>query len=326
MGPLFLLAASGTAALAAKALRVVLRERRGGVVALLYHRVRTPESYEQLRGPERNFSVRADRFEEQIRWLVERGSTFVTLDRLHRIVTGLEPAPPRCVAVTFDDGSASVAELAAPILARYGVPATVFVTADPAAWVFEDQPRLTTDALRSLRDAGWSIGAHGLSHHGLNECHDEGLARELSESRALLEAELEAPVRDMAVPLNFYDERVLAAARRAGYRMVFTANPGSLLPGDRDHELRRIAVEGGQTLRDLEGSLRPMALARRRLVHAAKRLPPRLLGEARWMPLRRAIFHSPLGPWLTARHLGNALTGLAVVWCGVLVVLALSPL
>lgn len=326
MGPLFAVAAAGTAAVGAAVLRTVARERRGGVVSLLYHRVRQPEAYEALRGPERNFSVRSDRFEEQVRWLVARGSTFLTLDALHAVAAGQRPVPPRAVALTFDDGSASVAELAAPILARYGVPATVFVTADPAAWVFEDQARLDTHALRALVAQGWSVGAHGLSHHGLSELDDDALRHELVESRRRLEAELGVPVRDMAVPLNFYDARVLRAAEAAGYRMVFTANPGSVLPGDPLVELRRVAVEGGQTLDELQRSLRPLALARRRLVHAAKRVPPKLLGEARWMPLRRALFHSPLGPWLTARHLGQALSVVAVLWGGVLVLLAVSPL
>ena len=37
------------------------------------------------------------------------------------------PFPPRAVAITFDDGFASVGTLAAPILARYGLTATVYV-------------------------------------------------------------------------------------------------------------------------------------------------------------------------------------------------------
>jgi hypothetical protein len=56
----------------------------------------------------------------------------------------------------------------------------------------------------------------------------------------------------------------------------------------------------------------------RRVLAALKKLPPKLLGERLWMPLRERIFASALGPWLSFRHLRVAL-----VACAGLAVLAL---
>ncbi|MBD8531332.1 MULTISPECIES: polysaccharide deacetylase family protein [unclassified Massilia] len=39
-----------------------------------------------------------------------------------------EPIPPRSVCITFDDGYRSIHDLALPVLRRFGLPATVFVT------------------------------------------------------------------------------------------------------------------------------------------------------------------------------------------------------
>jgi peptidoglycan/xylan/chitin deacetylase (PgdA/CDA1 family) len=49
---------------------------------------------------------------------------------LHEAVQMLatERMPPRAVAISFDDGYRSIHDLAMPILARHGLPATVFVT------------------------------------------------------------------------------------------------------------------------------------------------------------------------------------------------------
>ena len=50
----------------------------------------------------------------------------------------------------------------------------------------------------------------------------------------------------------------------------------------------------------------------RRVLNALKKLPPKLLGERLWMPLRERLF-GLLGPWLTFRYLRLALLGLAAV-------------
>jgi peptidoglycan/xylan/chitin deacetylase (PgdA/CDA1 family) len=325
MGPLFVIAAAGTAAALATVARAFWRERSPGVAVLLYHRVRTPEAYAELVGAERNFSVKTDEFEAQLDSLRADGATFLDLAALRDVLAGRRPVPHRAVAITFDDGSLSVLTEAAPRLLARQIPATVFVTTDPSAWVFDEQRRMTTAELLALRAYGFSLGAHGHSHHGLNEFDDASLAKELTESRTSLEATLGEVVDTMAVPLNFYDGRVLRAAASAGFRLVFTANPGRVRPGDRLTELRRIAVEGGMTLDVFRLSLEPGALALRRIVNLMKRVPPTLLGERRWMPLRARLFKSPLGPYLTARRLGRALILGSVVWAGALVVLALSP-
>lgn len=325
MGPLFVIAAAGTAATLGVAARTFWRERRPGVAVLLYHRVRRPDEYAALVGAERNFSVRTDAFEAQLDWLIAEGATFLDLAGLRSVLDGRAPVPTNAVAITFDDGSLSVLTEAAPRLHARRIPATVFVTTDPAAWVFDEQRAMTAAELAELAALGFTIGAHGHSHHGLDGLDAEALRSELSESRRVIGGLANGAPDAMAVPLNFYDDRVLAAARDAGFELVFTANPGRARPGDDRSELRRIAVEGGMTVSALRASLSPRALALRRLVHLAKRLPPKVLGEARWMPLRARLFRSPLGPYFTARRLGQALIGGAVVWAGVLVVLAMSP-
>ncbi|MGA8580151.1 MAG: polysaccharide deacetylase family protein, partial [Bryobacteraceae bacterium] len=50
--------------------------------------------------------------------------------------------PPRAVLVTFDDGYASVSEWAAPLCAKFGVPAVFFLNA-----AFLDNHRLAPDSL-----------------------------------------------------------------------------------------------------------------------------------------------------------------------------------
>ena len=98
-----------------------------------------------------------------------------------------------------------------------------------------------------LHEAGIEIASHTVSHPALSQCDDETLAFELWESRRELESHLGIPVEVVAYPFGGpgeYDERVMCAAARSGYRLaasyVSGRNPFSSLAV---YELRRLHVE-----------------------------------------------------------------------------------
>ena len=143
------------------------------------------------------------------------------------------------VALTFDDAYRSVLTRAKPILDRYGMRASVYVPTDwigrgePMTWPGIEQwlggphePELACmgwDELRELAGAGWEIGSHTRSHPRLAEIDDEAkLADELEGSRQVLEDGMGGPCVSIAYPYGSHDERVVAAAERAGYELGLT--------------------------------------------------------------------------------------------------------
>jgi peptidoglycan/xylan/chitin deacetylase (PgdA/CDA1 family) len=283
---------------------------RPGVAVLLYHRLVEDPLYESLPLPESVFSIPVSRFREQIEYLARAGYQTLSLERFERILSGTEPPPPRAALITFDDGCESVFRLAAPILRSHRMPAVVFVTSDPASRVFlapESQRRLSDEEIRQLDGLGIACGSHGLSHAGLGDLDDAELRRELEESRLALGSVVGRGITSLALPLNSYTPRVLAAARAAGYRHIFSSNPGLVRPGDDPSCLRRILVNGAAPLEEFAGELAGAGLRLRRLLAWLKRLPPRWIGYRRWMPLRERLFRSPVGRFLTPRSLGRTL-------------------
>lgn len=143
-------------------------------------------------------------------------------------------APARPVVLTFDDGYADFHERALPLLARYGFPATLFVT---TGWLRDAGPyaagrplgrTLSWSELEEATAAGVEIGGHGHSHAQLDQLGDRALRAELRQGRELLEQRLGRPVPTMAYPYGYSSARVRRAARAAGYAAACAV--GNALP------------------------------------------------------------------------------------------------
>jgi hypothetical protein len=72
-------------------------------------------------------TIEPEPFEAQLRHLQRNGYRTIDADALLRHLTGEEPAPPRAVMLTIDDGRKSIWTYGFPLLRRYGFNATVFL-------------------------------------------------------------------------------------------------------------------------------------------------------------------------------------------------------
>jgi len=152
-------------------------------------------------------------------------------------------AAPR-VALTFDDGFASLHSDALPVLREAGAPATLFLT---TGWLGRDNrwpgqpafapvfPMLRWDQVEALAAAGFTIEAHAVNHPDLRALSDDALEPELAECDAAIAARLGRAPRGFAYPYGWHDDRVVAAVRRR-YRFAVTTRM-ALLPDDEDLDL-----------------------------------------------------------------------------------------
>ncbi len=155
--------------------------------------------------------------------------SYVTGDGLFRehadLYSGLlAAASPVTPVITFDDGHESNFTLAAPVLEARGLTAHFFIT---VGWTSTRPGYMDWSQIRTLQQAGHSIGAHGWSHIFLTRCTDAQLQIELSRARLTLEDHLGVPVTTMSLPGGRANRRVFQACRAAGYNRVFTSAPRS---------------------------------------------------------------------------------------------------
>lgn len=147
-----------------------------------------------------------ERFRALLHTLAGAGFSFATLDEV------LGPAPPeKALAITFDDGYASVLEQALPVLEALDAPAHVFVpTAFVEARSFENRPAvmLSWDGLKTLNDAGVSIENHSHSHRDFRYLSADDIRQECDAADDHIETHIGERPRYFAYPLGRFDQRV----------------------------------------------------------------------------------------------------------------------
>jgi peptidoglycan/xylan/chitin deacetylase (PgdA/CDA1 family) len=109
---------------------------------------------------------------------------------------------------------------------------------------------LSWDELKSFAcDPLVTIGAHTISHCNLAKRSEADAHREITESRARIEAALQRPVVHLAYPYgdrSAAGSREFALAAAAGFRTAVTTRPGMIFPENAAHPtaLPRISLNG----------------------------------------------------------------------------------
>ncbi len=145
----------------------------------------------------------------------------------------------RAVALTFDDGMRTLVTDAAPVLRELGVPATLFLT---TGYVGKDNgwpsqpplaPRLPImgwDELETLKQSGWDIQAHTVTHPDLRTQSDDAALHELTEPVETIARRLGHKPSLLAYPYGYFDRRIEALTSRVYGRALSTRM--ALLDGD----------------------------------------------------------------------------------------------
>lgn len=202
-----------------------LRNRSGGAIFFSYHSVAAS-------GP-RYLTVSPELFERQLDHYARRGLGTGGLEDLRALAGGRRTEAN--LFLTFDDGFVDNYEVAMPLLRERGFRAFVFVL-PPAVddggsldWpeVAGQAPdpstmrSVTWPMLEEMKEAGFEVGSHTLSHPFLSRLGDEALRQELSDSRSRIVERL-GSCSVLAYPFGDWDPRVAAAARDCGYEFAFT--------------------------------------------------------------------------------------------------------
>ena len=143
--------------------------------------------------------------------------TPISLDQLiaHLRTGSLLPEKP--ILLTFDDGYGGHYRYAYPLLKEYGYPAVFSIH---TSWVGVNVGRthVSWQELRTMaQDPLVTIASHSKTHPALTRLSNQKLAQEVVDSKKILEARLDRPVKYFTYPYGFHDARVKQAVAKAHY-------------------------------------------------------------------------------------------------------------
>ena len=229
--------------------REAWRRLTRGPVFLMYHAVGSAERASRYILPER-------RFRRQLAWLRLRGRPVISLDEYVACRNEGRLPPARAVVITFDDGYADTAELAAPLLTARGLHATVFLVSGRmggtndwgTASATTGRPLMSWEQARELVGRGLAVGAHTQSHPLLSELNQRQAEREMAASRAAVEEAVGVSVRHFAYPYGERSPDVEATVLELGFASAVGIEPGVNDPVVPIERLHRMEVRGTRRL------------------------------------------------------------------------------
>jgi len=184
-------------------------------------------------------TVRTPDFEEELDYLVENGYETVSLADVYLTMAGQGDLPEKPLVLTFDDGGLDNYEVAFPLLKERGLTATFFVISGSVG----KEGQMSWEQLRDMAGQGMSIQSHSASHPDLRAVSDARLQSELAGSREAIVEAVGQPGYVLCYPSGAYDDRVIEAAKAAGYVMAVATGNGKELAPETVFEMKRRRVE-----------------------------------------------------------------------------------
>lgn len=222
------------------------------VPILMYHYISEPPP-----GADRyriDLSVKPQDFERQLQYLSANGYTTISLYDLYAHLSLGRALPPRPIVLTFDDGYRDHYEHAFPLLQKYGMRGTFFVTTDFIN--FGNPHHLTWEMVKEMSAAGMDIESHARTHRDLRNRDFQFLVWEILGPIEQITAHTGRRPRFFCYPSGRYDDAVIRMLRSVQTWAAVTTEHGSVHTLANAMTWRRIRVHGRESLEHFAAMVR----------------------------------------------------------------------
>lgn len=195
---------------------------------LIYHQVGVSTG--------RQMEVPKERFEKQLKWLLDQKEVVTLDDALSRWA---DSGSCDLVALTFDDGYVDTFEVAFPILLERGMPFTLYVSTQhiesgESRYGEEASAPLTWQMIEEMLESGlMTLGSHTHTHADLRLLDADRIEWELEECDQRLQQRLGLTPRHFAYPWGYWSDAADALVR-SRYNSAVVGAPANVseLEGD----------------------------------------------------------------------------------------------
>jgi peptidoglycan/xylan/chitin deacetylase (PgdA/CDA1 family) len=192
-------------------------------------------------------------FENQMHFLSKKYNP-MSLEKMVQCIQDGMSLPSKAIAVTFDDGYQDNYENAYPILKKYNMPATVFLTTgfigtgeipvwEKGYYTAEKTLMLSWKQVQEMSNDGISFGSHTLTHPFLTRIPRKQVKMEIHQSKDIIEQRIGKPVATFSYPGGDFNSDVKGIVKEAGYSAAVSTIAGYNKPYDDVHALKRNIIQ-----------------------------------------------------------------------------------
>ena len=233
---------------------------RGGLTLKGYQTVPILSYHKFSESKADKMTVTASAFEEQMKFLMDRGYRVITLDQLFDFLDYKIQIPRKSVVITIDDGWRSTYSIAFPILKKYRYPATLFIYSD---LITGRKKTLDWDLINEMAGNGIDIQCHTKSHRSLTSPAEkesfrqyyDAIEQELLDAAKTIKVKTNKEVKYLAYPFGDTNHLVIALLKRQGYRGGLTVKRDGNSFFVNDYRVNRSMIYGDFDLSQFEKSL-----------------------------------------------------------------------
>jgi peptidoglycan/xylan/chitin deacetylase (PgdA/CDA1 family) len=204
--------------------------------------------------------ITVELFKQQMEWLAAKGYQAIIIDDMLKNFAAKKNTQKYCV-ITFDDGYLSLYKYALPLLKQYGFAATLYLsTAAVGENDFKKLPSLNSktlpvddkplcwDEIKEMSNNGWAIESHSVSHADNSQLTAAQLIHEITDSKKIIEQQLQKPVLHYAFPFGKYNAASLKLIKETGYKTATTVHAGLCTAKSNLYRLPRLEMNVDDTL------------------------------------------------------------------------------
>lgn len=208
---------------------------------LMYHYIGSIPLDQKNNAFRKDLTVSKDSFEAQLKWLKEKGFTAIYFTNLLRFLNAEKEIslPKKPVVLSFDDGYEDAYTEAFPVLKKYGFRGAFAIITGKIG----QEGYLTWEQILEMKKAGMEFLSHSVSHMDLRTLSNKTLGEELTQSKKILEEKLSAPIIGFVYPAGKYNQRIIEAVKKAGYKAARTTKNGKVTRDSKIFELPTVRVK-----------------------------------------------------------------------------------
>jgi len=255
---------------------IILQEP--GVIVLLYHGV-TDNVIEKSK-----YNVSVQQFERHLD--IIRKHNFTTILPREIYQGNHFNNKDKLLILSFDDGTKDHYTSVFPRLKKYDMKGVFFVVTK----YINSEVNLTDHQILEMFQNQMEIGSHSYSHPYMNDLSQGNLEYELERSKKDLEAILGSEIFSFAPPGGWFNQSVLSAAKKSGYKAFFSCEIGRTDIESKPFLFRRIEVLNEMNDEEFQDLLNPPKILKYKMQQDIKIMMKNIFGFRLYKLLGRYIF------------------------------------